>query len=212
MPSGESGGGGGCHKDTPNPTPPHHKPRTAPIHVPPNPQAPKTGMARIHGPGEPSPQAGLPRMEKLRARGGFGGPPGRGQVGGGAEAQLLRGAGGAVRGGGLPLPPHVVTGTPWGHCPGRELQHQGCESTGKMAPSPSRALGALGGRRCPRPGLGSVPRLCPATSVTSSNANAASSPEIKMWKSWCFGQRPASRYWGWGVVTGTAVRGWGRAC
>ncbi|KAM9657812.1 uncharacterized protein ACIBXB_009533 isoform 1-T1 [Morphnus guianensis] len=74
-----------------------------------SPLAPTAGLARIHAAGRPSPQAGLPGLAQLWPWGGSGRPPGRGQAAGRAAAQLFRGAGGALRGGGLSLPAYVVT-------------------------------------------------------------------------------------------------------
>lgn len=72
-------------------------------------QAPQAGMARIHAAGRPRSAPGLPGLAELRPRGRPGGPAGSGQAAGRAAAQLLRGAGRAVRGGRLPVSPHVVT-------------------------------------------------------------------------------------------------------
>lgn len=81
----------------------------SPSHPRPHPQAPAAGLAWIHATRRPCPPAGLPGLAQLRPRGGSGRPPWRGEAAGRAAAQLLPGAGGALRGGGFPVPAHVVT-------------------------------------------------------------------------------------------------------
>ena len=129
-------------------------------------QAPTAGLARIHAAGRPSAPARLPGLAQLRRRGGPGHPPGPGQAAGRAAAQLLRGAGGALRGGGLPVPAHVVTpaprrGDPQPRTPGSP-QSPSC-GVGESAPGGQRQRRSRAGapRGC-RPRGRAVPGSSPA--------------------------------------------------
>lgn len=185
----------------------------SPSHPHPHLQAPTAGLARIHAAGWPSPQAGLPGLAQLWPWGGSGRPPGQGQAAGWAAAQLFRGAGGSLRGGGLSLPAYVVTPAPWyqgpplPHAPGSPGASCGYGDT-----APGTLVGSASGKNCgtgARPLGGHQPcgRVVPYSSpavlslqggrampgcarpppCTSSEANAVTAPEIKTQKSLCFG-------------------------